>query len=152
VVCKRVNLLKSDVRRARDPFYELRIMQLVRELGFVTVRPLARIAQRGVYYSITEKAEGLRWVQRWGTEIKKDERTRIRAEAKAIMVQLEVALAEVGIRRPWNIKDMIMQLDPDTYTVQAVIPVDWERVTLDFDRLQQTPIGHLLRELQRRKD
>jgi hypothetical protein len=58
----------------------------------------------------------------------------------------------VGIRRPWNLKDMILQLDPETHTVRAVIPVDWEQAKLDFDRLQLAPIEHLLSELRPRTD
>jgi len=148
VVCKRVNRHKSGVRRSGDPFYEYRVLQLVRELGFVTARPLARIGQRGDYFIVTEKVEGLRWVRRWDGGLKKSARARIRAEAETIMLRLEAALAGAGVRRPWNIKDMILQLDPGTYAVQAVIPVDWERARLDFDRLQHASVAHLLPELR----
>ena len=148
VVCKRVNRDKSGVRRSGDPFYEYRVLQLVRELGFVTARPLARFRQGSDYFIVTEKVEGLRWVRRWDSGLKKPARPHMRAEAVALMLRLEAALADAGVRRPWNIKDMILQLDPDTYAVRAVIPVDWERARLDFDRLQDASVAHLLPELR----
>jgi hypothetical protein len=152
VVCKRVNRNKSQVRRTGDPFYEYRILQLVRALGFVTARPVGRIAQAATHFIITERSEGLRWVQRWDAGLKKIERDRIRAEAEVIMARLQAALTDAGIRRPWNIKDMILQLDADTRAVRAVIPVDWEQAKLDFDRLRHASVEHLLRELRRGTD
>lgn len=149
VVCKRVNRYKSQVRDSGDPFYEYRILQLVRELGFMTARPLARIGQRGDHFIVTEKVEGLRWVRRRDAGLDKPACARIRAEAKPIMLRLEAAHADVGISRPWGIKDMILQLDPDTRAVRTVIPVDWERAKLDFDRLPDASVGHLLRDLRR---
>lgn len=99
------------------------------------------------YFIVTEKVEGLRW----DGGLEKSARARVRAEAETIMLRLEAALADAGVRRPWNIKDMILQLDPDTYAVQAVIPVDWERARLDFDRLQHASVAHLLPELRRER-
>jgi hypothetical protein len=147
VVCKRVNRHKSGVRRSGDPFYEYRVLQLVRELGFVTARPVARFGQGSDYFIVTERVEGLRWVRRWDSGLKRPARAHMRAQAEALMLRLAAALADAGVRRPWNIKDMILQLDPDTHAVQAVIPVDWERARLDFDRLQHASVAHLLPEL-----
>lgn len=91
-------------------------------------------------------------MRRWDAGLRKSARGRVREEAEAIMAQLQAALAEAGLRRPWNIKDMILQLDPDTHTVRAVIPVDWEQAKLDFDRLRHGSVDHLLGELRRGND
>lgn len=149
VVGKRVNPLKSDVWRARNPFYEFLIMELVLALGFKTSRPFARIAQRGVYYIVAEKVEGFRWVRSKDAGIEDIDRSRLRKQAETIMEQLATAFADVGIRIPWHYKDMILILEPDAMVVKEVIPIDWERVELEFDRLTQIPgLGHLLDRLK----
>lgn len=150
VVGKRVNTKKSMVRRSANPFYEYRVMHLVRELGFVTARPLATLAQRGSYFFVTERVEGFRWVQRRKAGLDKAECARIHAEAEALMAPLQAALADAGIRRPWHVKDMIMKLDADTRSVRAIVPVDWEETRLDFGKLSHSPVAHLLHELRRR--
>ncbi len=123
-------------------------MQLVRGLGIRTARPLARIAQRGVYYIFTENVEGLRWIHRWNRGLGKDERDCIRAQAETIIAKLDADATALGISRPWNIKDMVMQIDPDTQAVTEVIALDWERVKLNFDLLAKFPGSHLLDELR----
>jgi hypothetical protein len=152
VVCKRVNPTKSMVRRSGNPFYEYRIMQLVRELGFVTARPLARLTQRDSYFFLTERVEGFRWVERRKSGFDDAACDGIRAEAEALIAPLEAAFLEIGIRRPWHVKDLIMTLDPDAQTVRAVIPIDWEETRLDFDMLRHSPVGHFLHDLRPRTD
>jgi hypothetical protein len=150
VVGKRVNTKKSMVRRSANPFYEYRVMHLVRELGFVTARPLATVAQRGSYFFVAERVEGFRWVQRRKAGLDKTERARIRAEAEALMAPLQAAFEDVGIRRPWHVKDMIIKLDSGTRSVRAIVPIDWEETRLDFGKLSHSPVAHLLHELRRR--
>lgn len=88
-------------------------------------------------------------VQRWDSHLGKRHRNRIRDEAQLLMAELQAAVAEAGISRPWIIKDMILQPDPVTHAVRPVVPVDWERVKLDFDRLRQAPVARWLHELAR---
>ncbi|MFN0313735.1 MAG: hypothetical protein ACKVQA_01680 [Burkholderiales bacterium] len=149
VVGKRVNPLKSDVWRARNPFYEFLVMELVLALGFKTSRPYARIAQRGVYYIIAEKVEGFRWVRSQDSGIEEADLVRLRAEAETVMLQLAASMDGAGVRIPWHSKDMILIFEPNTLTVKEVVPIDWERLELDFEKLSQIPqVEHLLNGLK----
>lgn len=96
----------------------------------------------------TENVEGLRWIHRWNRGLGKDERDCIRAQAETIIAKLDADATALGISRPWNIKDMVMQIDPDTQAVTEVIALDWERVKLNFDLLAKFPGSHLLDELR----
>ena len=148
VVCKRVNLLKSDVRRTRDPYYEYRVLHLARCLGLPTARPIARLVHRGCFFILTERVSGLRWVQRRSAGIDESRSGKIREQAEALLAQLEATALAAGLRRRWHVKDTVIQLDEAMQTVLAVVALDWERVKLDFERLARTPAAHLLREFK----
>jgi hypothetical protein len=57
--------------------------------------------------------------------------------------------AEAGVRIPWHYNDMILTFEPGTSTVKEVIPIDRERVEVDFDRLARIPgLEYLLDKLK----
>ena len=135
VTYKKTGRIKRDpgsvrdfpIWRARSPFYEFYMMQLV----------------------LAEHVPGFRWVRNGEGAMPQTEFDRLRAETEAVIADLAADFADVGIRTPWHYKDMALVLENGASRVQEVIPVDWERVELDFDRLNRVPeIGPLIEKLQ----
>ncbi|MFC1640653.1 hypothetical protein ACFL2D_01240 [Patescibacteria group bacterium] len=139
VVGKKIRVDKSEVGKSGDPFYEYRVIKMVRELGLPGPVPIAKAAKGEDHLIVMERLQGYRTMS--------PDRERLRQESvtdedyddlvKQIMEKLEEMkqrYAEAGIVRAWKPKDMIYDIDTKKKKIVGVTPTDWERTHIDMDK------------------
>ncbi len=138
---KRVNIEKGKVGASGDPFYEYRVMELVREAGLPTPRPVAKVEQSGTHLIVMEKVHGIGWYDKDAMHLKEKGYTNediesLKLQAEECMVALQAKFEEAGIQRGWKLKDMIFDVDIENKTIRSVTPVDWERTKIDQEKFE----------------
>lgn len=137
---KRVNLEKGKVGESGDPFYEYGIMEIVRDVGLPTSRPIAKVEQAGAHIIIMEKAQGIGWYEKDALHLKEKGYTdedigTLKRQAEEQMLALQTRFEEAGIERGWKLKDMIFNIDIEGKTILGITPVDWERTKINQEKL-----------------
>jgi len=139
-VGKRVNTGKAKVGLSGDPFYEYRIMEIAQELGLPAPRPVAKVEEGGSHLIVMGRVNGVRWSDRdslhlneKGYSVKDIEK--LKQQAQLMTEELGQRFEGMGIIRRWHVKDMVFDIDIEGKTVRAITPTDWERTTIDEERL-----------------
>ncbi len=138
---KKVNIKKGKVGESGDPFYEYHIMEIVREAGLPSPRPIAKAEQDGSHLIIMEKAQGIGWHGKDTRHLKENGYTdndieTLKQQAEEKMTALQKNFEEAGIERGWKLKDMIFDLDVENKTIRSITPVDWERTKINQEKLE----------------
>lgn len=142
IVGKKVNVVKSQVGKTADPFYEYKIMEIAKEFNLPVPNPIAKVKQADNHLILMEKVEGITWTERGKIEIQDrgfstEDIESILIEAQEMMLALQTAFEEIGLVRTWQLKDMIFDIDFQNKKLLKIIPTDWERTEIDFEKLQQ---------------
>ncbi len=138
---KRVNIEKGKVGESGDPFYEYHIMEIVREAGLPTPRPIAKAEQDGSHLIVMEKAQGIGWHEKDALHLKEKGYTdgdieALKQQAEEQMLVLKTKFEEAGIERGWKLKDMIFDVDIENKTLRSITPVDWERTKVNQEKFE----------------
>lgn len=142
VVGKKVNVEKGKVGESGDPFYEYKIMKTVKSLNLPTATPIAKVEQGKEHLIIMEKVPGIGWHERELLKLKEkgysdEDIQKLIKEAEAKMSDLQKKFEEAGIHREWKLKDMIFDIDIPDKKINKITPVDWERTSVDVDKLNK---------------
>lgn len=140
VIGKRVNASKAMIAESNDPFYEYRIMELVKKAGLPVSSPVVKAEQGGTHLIIMEKAEGVSWYKRNTLKLKEkgysvEDVEELKRQAEEQMNQLRIKFESAGIQRGWKLKDMIFDIDIENKKIRKITPVDWERTKIDQGKL-----------------
>ncbi len=150
-VAKRINLEKGRARKEGDPFYEYHIMEILTELGFPTIKPVAKIESDGKFMIVTERAKGLSIfdIDKMIPELKAkgytDENLKeLKDRAIRQMDELREVFEGAGIYKDnsedhkdhWKIQDMIFDIDFENKQILSIIPTDWEKTKIDREKLE----------------
>jgi hypothetical protein len=135
VVAKRVNVEKSEIGRASDPFYEFHVMEEVRKRGLPTVAPIAKIEQGDTHLVVMEQASGMRWSKDTSELLKVLGYTdvdieSIKEQTLRKMEQLKEQFEASGIIRKWKLADVLFEIDIEAKKVTGATPIDWERTVI----------------------
>lgn len=138
---KRVNMEKGKIGESGDPFYEYRIMEIVRDAGLPTPRPIAKAEQSGAHLIVMEKARGIGWYEKDALHLKEkgyadEDIETLKRQAEEQMLVLQRKFEEAGIERGWKLKDMIFDVDIEGKTIRGITPVDWERTKINHEKLE----------------
>lgn len=141
-VGKRVNTAKAKVGEAGDPFYEYKIMEIAQELGLPCPRPIVKAEQSGSHLIVMQRISGIRWSDRDSLHLNergysREDIENLQQQAEVMMEELQKKFNEVGIVREWKLKDMLFDVDIENKKVNSVIPTDWERTTINQEKLAQ---------------
>ncbi|MDP3958037.1 MAG: hypothetical protein Q8Q36_01070 [bacterium] len=141
-VGKKVNLSKSQIEKSNDPFYEYRVMRIAQEFNLPGARPIAKAEKDGTHLIVMEKIRGLRWTDKDALFIKekgytKEDVERLTTEAEIMMENLRQKYESIGLHRTWKVKDMVFDLDIENKVLRSITPTDWERTTIDSDKLDK---------------
>ncbi|MCL5017532.1 MAG: hypothetical protein M1155_02650 [Patescibacteria group bacterium] len=131
---KRVNIKKGKTGESGDPFYEYKVMEIVKSVGLPTPSPIAKVEFNGVHLIVMEKAAGVGWYEQ--RDVKNSEH--LKQQAEKMMDELRIKFEEAGITRGWKLKDMIFDIQKNE--IKRLIPVDWERTRIDFKKLEEYKI------------
>lgn len=139
-VGKRVNAGKAKVVESGDPFYEYKIMETVQELGLPSARPIVKAEQMGSHLIVVERINGIRWSEKDSLRLSEhgyssEDIQNLQQQAQNMMEELQRKFDEAGIIRSWKLKDMVFDVDVEGKRVRAVVPTDWERTTIDEEKL-----------------
>ncbi|MEK7151565.1 MAG: hypothetical protein AAB784_02545 [Patescibacteria group bacterium] len=145
-VGKRVNNKKAKVGLSGDPFYEYKIMEIAQELGLPAPRPVAKAEEGGSHFIVMERVNGIRWSDRDSLHLNEkgysaEDIERLKKQAELMTEELGQKFEEAGIIRKWHAKDMIFDLDVEGKIIKAITPTDWERTTIDEERLARARAG-----------
>lgn len=141
VIGKKVNAEKSQIGKSGDPFYEYKIMKIVREIGLPCPEPIASIEQAGEFLILMEKIKGINWFEAKDLNLKSKGYTdediqNLKKEADEKMQELSRKFEEAGIFRKWKLSDMIFDIDIENKTIKGIVPVDWERTKIDQPKVE----------------
>jgi hypothetical protein len=129
-------------RLAADPLLELHILRWLKELRLPGAEPIGHLTNNACTLILYEKLNGhttkdpdIQTVyQRFGAE-------QVRRQVDARLELLRPAYEAVGIQRhAWRARDAVFVLDPQG-VVSSVVPIDWEKTTIDWTKLDQTLRG-----------
>lgn len=139
-VGKRVNTEEAKVGLSGDPFYEYKIMEIAQELGLPAPRPVAKAQEAGGHLIVMERVNGVRWSDRDSLRLNEkgysaEDIEQLKQQAQTMTEELGQRFEEAGIIRKWHVKDMIFDLDVEGKRIKAITPTDWERTTIDEERL-----------------
>jgi len=131
-VAKRVNVIKSEVGKSGDPFYEYDVMRRVLEMGLPAARPIARVEQGGTHLIVMERVSGFRWDSESENYLRREGYTdedieNIKRQVEERMLELKSKFEEAGVERKWKVADMIFDIDIPNKKIIKITPVDWER-------------------------
>jgi len=134
-VAKRINIEKGKVGESGDPFYEYKIMQLVKEKGLPVANPIAKIEQGGTHLIIMEKIQGIRWSEKDALNLREKGYTdedieSLKKQAEDRMNELKEDFEKAGIKRGWKLKDLIFDIDIENKKILKITPTDWERTKI----------------------
>ncbi|WKZ27091.1 MAG: hypothetical protein QY311_03105 [Candidatus Paceibacterota bacterium] len=141
-VGKRVNKEKGKIGEIRDPFYEYKVMEIIQELGLPCPRPVARVEQGGNNLIVMERVHGIRWPDKDSLHL--NEKGYSAEDIQGLISQAEVMVRELhrkfedaGISRDWKLKDMLFDIDIENKKINSIVPTDWERTTINQEKLAQ---------------
>ena len=139
---KKVNIEKGKVGESGDPFYEYKIMEIVKSIGLPAPKPIAKVEQRGMHLIIMEKAGGIGWYEKEALKLKErgytdEDIENLKKQAEQKMEELKQKFEEAGIHRGWKLKDMIFDIDFENKKIKKITPVDWERTKIDQIKLEK---------------
>lgn len=132
VVGKRVNSEKGQVRKTGNPLHEFNAMARAEAFGLPGARPIARAHQENGDLLVMERIQGMRLPEltQWMQSLSPGVVSSIQNQVAARVEQMKPQFERAGIQREWNMKDMVIDVDPHTYAVRSVIPTDWEKTKL----------------------
>jgi hypothetical protein len=141
-VGKRVNVKKGEVGKSGDPFYEYKVLEIIRDNNLPGPSPVVKIEQDGTHLIVMERVQGVRWPERNSLKLNEKgyspqdiENLKIDAEQK--MGELQKQFEEAGFTRGWKLKDMVFDIDIEAKKIRSLIPTDWERTRIDEVKLAQ---------------
>jgi hypothetical protein len=139
VVGKRVNVAKSKVGESGDPFYEYKIMEMVREVGLPTSKPVVKVECGGVHLIVMEKLKGINWWSKDKLGLKErgysgSDIEDLKSQAEVLMDDMKNKFEQAGIERGWKLKDMVFDIDIENKKVSRITPVDWERTKINQEK------------------
>lgn len=129
-VAKRVNTAKGQVGRSNNPLYEYEVIKYVRSLGLPAPKPILSVKQNNNYMFLTEKVQGMNWYEKSTLRLSERDAAKLMAQAEEQMNELSRRFHEKGIVRPWKLNDMVFDLDMRRKTINSIVPVDFERTTI----------------------
>jgi len=149
-VCKKINQNRGEIKRATDPFYEYKILELLRELDLPAAKPIAKVKQNESCFMVMEKIPGIRWNERDILRSKalgfsEEDFKNLEAQAGELLAELKETFAQAGIiRQPveelgmsgWELKDMVFIIDLENKKVLKIIPTDWEMTIINWDKVE----------------
>lgn len=142
LVAKRVNIKKAQISREDDPFYEYRVMEIVRHLNLPCPTPILKVRKGSDCMIVMEKVKGFRLVGKDLEELKSrinpDKIPKLKSKAEDMMADLKKRFEDAGIIRGFKLTDMILDFDfsdENNPTIKSMTPVDWERTKIDMDKL-----------------
>lgn len=141
-VGKKVNTVKSQVGKSEDPFYEYKVMEIAREFGLPAPIPVAKVEAGDNYLLVMQKVSGLRWTDEGmkpihNAGLSDDEKQDLLLQAQGLIDGIKEQYEKIGLYRNWKMKDMVFNVDIQNRKVLSVIPTDWERTKIDYDRLEE---------------
>lgn len=125
-----MNTQKQQVLKKANAFYEYEVIEKVRALGLPAAVPVLKAAQGGEHLFITERAQGFT-PQQLKDLLKSDYYRNFERSAEEKVAELQEKFEAAGIRRQWEWKDMIFDVDLETGIVRGITPVDWEKAKID---------------------
>ncbi len=139
---KRVDIRKGKVGESGDPFYEYKILKIINEIGLPAPKPVAKIEQEASHLIIMEKVFGVGWYEKDSLNLPEkgysaEDIENLKKQAEEQMRALAQEFERAGIKRNWKLKDMIFVLDLDSKSVLRIIPTDWERTKIDYEKLEE---------------
>lgn len=144
VIGKRISIGKGEMGRTENPFHEYDVMKILGTIGFPTSIPVAKVAHDGIYLLVMEKVSGIGWYefekklpffreQGFSEEIVRE----LKKQAEEQMQKVKEELEEAGVDKGrWKLNDMIFDIDIENKRIRNVVPVDWERAKIDFEKLE----------------
>jgi hypothetical protein len=142
VIGKRVNVEKGKVGESGDPFYEYKMIEIVRNVGLPAPKLVAKVEQQGVHLILTEKVTGIGWYEKNALKLKErgygnEDVDNLKQEAEKQMNELKEQFEEAGIIRDWKLKDMIFDIDIENKKIKNITPTDFERTKIDQPKLDK---------------
>lgn len=132
---KKINIEKGKVGESGDPFYEYKIMEIVKGIGLPTPSPIAKVEHNGIHLIVMEKALGDNWYELKDKRYTNEEVENLKLQGEEKMNELKNQFEEAGIIRGWKLKDMVFDIDNESKIIKKIIPVDWERTKIDEVKL-----------------
>lgn len=139
IVGKKINREKGKIKKTGMLFYEVIIMEYLRQKGLVapTVVGIFEGDEEAIFF--TKKIVGTR-----GVEILMTENAVLIEQATLLCEVLNQQYAKVGIERKFEMKDMIFEMDNGK--VVSVMPTDFEKTKINMDVVDQTIIQKIIRQ------
>jgi len=136
VVAKKVNNEKGKIRKFGDPLYEYRIMKIVLDAGLPAAEPIATVHSEAESLIVMKKLSGIGGHERGMNELRargfsEEDIMNIKTKAGAMMAELREKFEAEGIKRSWDLKDMIIDIDFAAKKVISLTPVDWEKTKIE---------------------
>ena len=132
-VGKKVNLEKSMIRKSGNPAYEYDLIKHIRAKGLSAATPVAFISRGNEHLMLTERITGYPWNSKTklilqGKGYTMEDMAQLEASAEALMNKMKTDFEKAGIiRSAWELKDMVIEIDPETRKAIKITPTDWEK-------------------------
>lgn len=141
-VARRVNIEKGEIGKSGDPFYEYKILELLRDLRLPAAKPFAKAEQRSSHLIVMEKISGIRWSEKDALHLQErgysdEDIEDLKRQAEEKMAELQRQFEEAGIMRGWKLKDMVFDIDVERKKVRQITPTDWERTKIDQQKVEE---------------
>lgn len=141
-VARRVNIEKGEIGKSGDPFYEYKVLELLRELRLPAAKPVAKAEQRNNHLIVMKKIPGIRWSEKNVLHLREggysDEDIKdLKSQAEEQTAELQRRFEEAGIMRGWKLKDMVFDVDVEGKRVRKITPTDWERTKIDQQKVEE---------------
>lgn len=141
-VARRVNIEKGEIGKSGDPFYEYKVLELLRELRLPAAKPVAKVEQKNNRLIVMEKIIGIRWSEKDVLHLREvgysDEDIKdLKSQAEEQMAELQSQFEKAGIIRGWKLKDMVFDVDVEGKRVRKITPTDWERTKIDQQKVEE---------------
>ncbi len=133
VVGKKVNLEKSMIHKSGNPAYEYDLIKHIRSKGLSSATPIAFVSRGNEHLVLTERIKGYPWNSKTklileGKGYTVEDMAQLEASADELMKKLKADFEKAGIiRKAWELKDMVIEIDPETRKAIKVTPTDWEK-------------------------
>lgn len=149
-VCKRINTERGETKKAQDPFYEYKILELLQELNLPAAKPIAKIEQNETCFIVMEKIPGLRWnevntLRNVELGFSEDDFKNLKIQVSEEMDRLKDIFSKAGIMRQpvaemglssWEMKDMVFDINLKNKKLLKITPTDWEITTIDEEKVE----------------
>lgn len=141
-VARRVNIEKGEIGKSGDPFYEYKILELLRELKLPAAQPVAKAEQGNSHLVVMEKIPGIRWSEKDALHLRENgysdgDIENLKKQAEEQMTELQQRFEEAGIVRGWKLKDMVFDVDVEGKRIRKIMPTDWERTRIDQQKVEE---------------